>query len=81
MDARKIQKRSDVAGIKWNSACTRSEIKVKIEEAKEKWSEQIKRIKKKKEEEILDSQENEFNLEEENETKKRKKTLQLLKRA
>ena len=48
MDARKTQKRSDMAGIKWNSACTRSEIKVKIEEAKEKWDEPIKKIKKKK---------------------------------
>ena len=72
-DARKMQKKSDMAGIKWNLACTRSEIKDEIEEAKEKQDKYIKRIKKKKEDEILDLQENKFDLEDEHDTKKGRK--------
>ena len=80
VDAREMQKRLDMAGIKWNSTYTRSEINIKIEEAKEKWNECVKRLKKKKEEEFLDLQENEYNLEEENDTKNRTKTLKALKK-
>ena len=54
VDKRKIQKRSDVAGIRWNPAHAKSEINVKLEEATEKWNEHVTKINKKKEEEIID---------------------------
>ena len=36
VDERKTQRRSDVVGIRWNPACTKSEIDFKVEEATEK---------------------------------------------
>ena len=64
-----MQKRSDVIEIRWNSEHTKWDIKVKLEEAIEKWKEYDAKVEKKKEEEILDSQENKFNLEEEKDMK------------
>ena len=54
-----------MAGFKSNEDHTRSAIKLKIEEAKREWEECVKRFKKKKEDEILDTQEKEFDIEDE----------------
>ena len=40
-------------------------MKLKIEEAKDKWEDHVKRIKKKKEDEILGTKEKEFDIEDE----------------
>ena len=58
-----------------NLESTRGEIKVKIEGAKEEWEKHTKRMKKKKEEEMLDTQEKEFDVKDEDEEKLRNKTL------
>ena len=67
-----------MAGLKSNVGNTRSEIKHEIEKAKEKWDEHVKRIKKKKEDETLDMQQNDFDLEDEHDAKRTKKTLKKL---
>ena len=46
MVKRKMQKLSDVKEIRWNSEHTKWEIKVKLEEAIEKWKEHDKKVKK-----------------------------------
>ena len=65
-------------GLKSNVVQTRSELKHKIEEAKEEWEECIKIIKKKKEGETLDTQEKIFDLENKEEVKIRKNALRTL---
>ena len=51
-----MQKRVCMASIKSNLNSTKRKRKVKIEEAKDKWEKRTKRIKKRKEEEFLDTQ-------------------------
>ena len=51
--------------IRWNSEHAKGEITVKLEEAIKKWKEHTMQIKKRKEEETLNLQDNKHNLEEE----------------
>ena len=69
-----------MVGTRLNLACTKGEIKVKLEEAIKKWKEHDAKMKKKKEEDALDLQENKFNPEEEKDMKNKKRTLAYLKK-
>ena len=71
VDARKMQKRLDMARLKSNVGHARSEMKHEIEEAKENGKNMLKKLRKKGD--ILDMQENEFDLEDEHDVKKGRK--------
>ena len=70
-----MKKRSDVAEIRWNKDFTKVEAKVKSKEAIERWKYCDAKMKKKKEEEMLDLQDNKFNLEDEKDMKNKERTL------
>ena len=75
IDLCNMQKRVGIARTKSNVDSTRRDIKFKIEETKDEWEKNIKRIKIRKEEESLVTQEKEFDTENEDDLKWRNKNL------
>ena len=70
-----MQKRVDMAELCHEQNFTKKEAKMKLIDAIENWKEHVKKIKKKREEEILDLQDNLLNNEDENEMKNGQKML------
>ena len=71
----KIQKQKDIAESNNQQDTTTNKAKVQLRVAIEKWKEHVKKMKKQKEEEILNMQGNTFDDEDENDIKKKDKKL------
>ena len=69
-----MQKFLDMAEIRWNKDFTKVKSKVKLKWAIERWKKYVMKIKKRREEEILDFQDNKFNSEDERDMKNKERT-------
>ena len=77
----KIKKRSDMAEIRWNKDVTKSDAKEKLRDDNASWKNIFTKRKKKKEDEILDLQDNKFNAEDEKDMRNKERILKSLKKS
>ena len=75
-----IQKRKDMADMNNQQDITKNEAEVELRVAKEKWTKHVEKMKKLREEELLDMQDNEFDDDDEKAMKKKDKMLKSMKK-